>query len=32
MEDLAETTVTEAVLQEMANTPDPRLRNIVAIS
>lgn len=30
MEDLTETTVTEAVLQQMANTPDPRLREIMA--
>ncbi len=30
MEDLNETTVTEAVLQQMADTPDPRLREIMA--
>ncbi len=30
MEDLTETTVTEAVLQQMADTPDPRLREIMA--
>jgi protocatechuate 3,4-dioxygenase beta subunit len=30
MEDLNETTVTEAVLQQMAGTPDPRLREIMA--
>ena len=30
MEDLTETTVTEAVLQQMAETPDPRLREIMA--
>ncbi len=29
-EDLNETTVTEAVLQQMADTPDPRLREIMA--
>ena len=30
MEDLNETTVTEATLAQMANTPDPRLREIMA--
>lgn len=30
MEDLNETTITEAVLQQMAGTPDPRLREIMA--
>ena len=30
MEDLNETTVTEAVLAQMADTPDPRLREIMA--
>jgi protocatechuate 3,4-dioxygenase beta subunit len=30
MEDLTETTVTEATLAQMANTPDPRLREIMA--
>ena len=30
MEDLNEFTVTEAVLQQMADTPDPRLRDIMA--
>ena len=30
MQDLTETTVTEAVLQQMADTPDPRLREIMA--
>lgn len=30
MEDLNETTITEAVLQQMADTPDPRLREIMA--
>ena len=30
MEDLTETTITEAVLAQMADTPDPRLREIMA--
>lgn len=30
MDDLTETTVTDAVLAQMANTPDPRLREIMA--
>ena len=29
-QDLTETTITEAVLQQMADTPDPRLREIMA--
>ena len=30
MEDLTETTLTEATLAQMADTPDPRLREIMA--
>src|SRR5476649_2619773 len=30
MQDLDETTVTQAVLEQMATTPDPRLREIMA--